>query len=638
MAQGHAPCPAASRSGSSSRRCCADRRTCCCWTSRTTTSTCPPSAGWRTSSIASPKTVLFVCHDRELLDRVATRIATLEPGAAGGHDLGAPGPVLDLRAGPRDRNDRLEELRQRWDEEHAKLKALVVMYRQKAAYNADMAPRLQAARDPAAAVRGGRAARGGAVRQNVRMRLRRRPHGQAGGDLRGARAGRPDAAVRPRGLVRRAGGGARLERVGQVATSCGCWRRGGSGPRRRAPAGGRRGPGAGGAHRRRPARLAGAARLVRPDPRAPGAARAARCSRSCTAATSTGPASRARRRPGRWTATSWPGRRSRRSSRCPAGSRRGSRSCCSSCRGATLLLLDEPTDNLDLHSAEALEEGLDAFEGTVLAVTHDRWFARGFDRYLVFGAGRAGLRVDRAGLGRGPGAPGALTAALVRTDCKILQKLAARALAHRRARPSLSPPASGVTLLLLPTATAASRTPAGVPTRWRVARPAGCSDPLEPVVRSRLVLPGLLAPLVALPAPRPRRSPRAPPPRPHRTVTRGRLPAVRARLLGRLAARRARPPTSPARATARRTAAVLAVPAGSYELKVAINAQLGRELRRRRRQGRRATSRSILAGPAKSAVPTTTQTHRVGIAPTDLPGPATAADAALAGDQPARSR
>jgi ATPase subunit of ABC transporter with duplicated ATPase domains len=54
--------------------------------------------------------------------------------------------------------------------------------------------------------------------------------------------------------------------------------------------------------------------------------------------------------------------------------------------GATLLLLDEPTDNLDLISAEALEEGLGAFEGTVLAATHDRWFARGFDRYVVFGA------------------------------------------------------------------------------------------------------------------------------------------------------------------------------------------------------------------------------------------------------------
>jgi ATPase subunit of ABC transporter with duplicated ATPase domains len=55
--------------------------------------------------------------------------------------------------------------------------------------------------------------------------------------------------------------------------------------------------------------------------------------------------------------------------------------------GATLLLLDEPTDNLDVQSAEALEQALDSFEGTVLAVTHDRWFARTLDRFLIFGAG-----------------------------------------------------------------------------------------------------------------------------------------------------------------------------------------------------------------------------------------------------------
>ncbi len=52
--------------------------------------------------------------------------------------------------------------------------------------------------------------------------------------------------------------------------------------------------------------------------------------------------------------------------------------------GTTMLLLDEPTDNLDVASAEALESALAAFEGTVLSVTHDRWFMRSFDRFLVF--------------------------------------------------------------------------------------------------------------------------------------------------------------------------------------------------------------------------------------------------------------
>lgn len=50
----------------------------------------------------------------------------------------------------------------------------------------------------------------------------------------------------------------------------------------------------------------------------------------------------------------------------------------------TMLLLDEPTDNLDIASAEALERGLDGYTGSVLAVTHDRWFMRVFDRFLVF--------------------------------------------------------------------------------------------------------------------------------------------------------------------------------------------------------------------------------------------------------------
>jgi ABC-type Mn2+/Zn2+ transport system ATPase subunit len=72
--------------------------------------------------------------------------------------------------------------------------------------------------------------------------------------------------------------------------------------------------------------------------------------------------------------------------------------------GATLLLLDEPTDNLDLASAEALEQALAAFEGTVVAVTHDRWFTRGFDRFVVFGEDGEVRETPQAGVGGGAGA------------------------------------------------------------------------------------------------------------------------------------------------------------------------------------------------------------------------------------------
>jgi ATPase subunit of ABC transporter with duplicated ATPase domains len=62
--------------------------------------------------------------------------------------------------------------------------------------------------------------------------------------------------------------------------------------------------------------------------------------------------------------------------------------------GATMLLLDEPTDNLDLASAEALQNALNDFEGTVVAVTHDRWFAKSFDRFLHFRADGRVSEVD----------------------------------------------------------------------------------------------------------------------------------------------------------------------------------------------------------------------------------------------------
>ena len=39
-----------------------------------------------------------------------------------------------------------------------------------------------------------------------------------------------------------------------------------------------------------------------------------------------------------------------------------------------VVVLDEPTNHLDLEAIGALVEGLRAFEGTVLFVSHDRWF------------------------------------------------------------------------------------------------------------------------------------------------------------------------------------------------------------------------------------------------------------------------
>ena len=56
---------------------------------------------------------------------------------------------------------------------------------------------------------------------------------------------------------------------------------------------------------------------------------------------------------------------------------------CLELEGHNLLLLDEPTDNLDIDSSEALEGALDGFVGTVVAVSHDRAFLRRLDRFLL---------------------------------------------------------------------------------------------------------------------------------------------------------------------------------------------------------------------------------------------------------------
>ena len=59
--------------------------------------------------------------------------------------------------------------------------------------------------------------------------------------------------------------------------------------------------------------------------------------------------------------------------------------------GANFLLLDEPTNNLDIASAEVLEQALEDFEGTVLVISHDRYFLdRTVERLLVIENGQLG--------------------------------------------------------------------------------------------------------------------------------------------------------------------------------------------------------------------------------------------------------
>jgi ATPase subunit of ABC transporter with duplicated ATPase domains len=333
--------------------------------------------------IASPKTVLFISHDRELLDRVATRIATLEPGPAGSTIWVHPGHFSTYHQARIDRNSKLEELRKRWDEEHAKLKALVIMYRQKASYNSDMAPKLQAAE-----TRLRRFVEAGPpelvpYEQNVRMRLR------------GGRTAKRAVVVEDlelTGLMRpfnlEIWYGERVAVLGSNGSGKSHFLRllaaGGSDP----------------APEHRPvgdvqaATVAhtGTARLgsrVRPGWFAQTHQHPALLGRTLLEILHRGDEHRAGR-PREEAARALDRYELARASeqtfdQLSGGQQARFQILLLELSGATMLLLDEPTDNLDLHSADALEEGLEAFDGTVVAVTHDRWFARGFDRYLVFG-------------------------------------------------------------------------------------------------------------------------------------------------------------------------------------------------------------------------------------------------------------
>ncbi len=317
-----------------------------------------PGKRWLERQLAAtPKTVLLVSHDRELLAACAERIVTVEDRHVWVHGGGFSG-YAKART---DRISRLEELRRRWDEEHDKLKELVRTYRQKASYNSDMASRLQAAVTRLRRFEDSGPPQLAPKEQNVTMRLR------------GGRTGKRAVICENLTLTGNTGSfGAEIwfdDRVAILGAN-------GSGKSTflRLLAG-------------EPVPHEGQARLgarVVPGLFAQTHARPDLDGRNPAEILMTEHAlliNEAMSALARYELQAC--------ARQPFGTLSGGQQArlqilLLELAGATLLLLDEPTDNLDLPSAEALQEGLESYQGTVLAVTHDRWFARSFERFLIF--------------------------------------------------------------------------------------------------------------------------------------------------------------------------------------------------------------------------------------------------------------
>ncbi|SLG10715.1 ABC-F family ATP-binding cassette domain-containing protein [Mycobacteroides abscessus] len=333
--------------------------------------------------VESPKTILFVSHDRELINRAAGQIATLEPTRAGSTLWVHPGSFTTYHQARADRNAKLAELRRRWDEQRAALRDLVLMYRQKAAYNSDMASRLQAAETRLRRFDEAGPPEAVPLRQNVRMRL-------AGGRTakRAVIADNLELTGLTRPFDTELWYGDRVAVLGGNGTGKSHFLRllacGGTDPELDQLPVGDMIP--------EPVNHDGRLRLgarVRPGWFAQTHHHAGLMDRTLLDILHHGDERRAGH--GREQAS----RILDRYGLAPSAEQTfGSLSGGQQGRfqilllelmGSTLLLLDEPTDNLDLHSAEALEDALAAFDGTVIAVTHDQWFARTFTRFLIFG-------------------------------------------------------------------------------------------------------------------------------------------------------------------------------------------------------------------------------------------------------------
>ncbi|GGR38757.1 ABC transporter ATP-binding protein [Streptomyces roseolus] len=310
------------------------------------------------------KTVLFISHDRELLSRAAQKIIAVEPGAAGS-DVWVHGGGFDtFHEARRERFARFEELKRRWEEKHAQLKKLVVNLRQAAAVSHEMASRYAAAQTRLRKFEEAGPPPEPPREQDIRMRLR--------GGRTGVRAVTCEnleltGLMKPFSLEIFYG-----ERVAVLGSN-----------------------GSGKSHFLR--LLAGDGSVAHTGLWKLGA----RVVPGHFAQTHAHP-----ELAGRplvdilWTEHAKDRGAAMSMLRRYELERQGDQSfdklsggqqarfqiLLLELAGTTALLLDEPTDNLDLESAEALQDGLESYEGTVLAVTHDRWFAKSFDRYLVFGS------------------------------------------------------------------------------------------------------------------------------------------------------------------------------------------------------------------------------------------------------------
>ncbi|MEU1310006.1 ATP-binding cassette domain-containing protein [Streptomyces cinnamoneus] len=309
------------------------------------------------------KTVLFVSHDRELLARSAEKIISVEPGPAGSDVWVHGGGFGTYHEARKERFARFEELRRRWDEKHAQLKKLVINLRQAAAVSHEMASRYAAAQTRLRKFEEAGPPPEPPREQDIRMRLRGGRTGVravtcAGLELTGLM--KPfDLEIfygeRVAVLGSNGSGKSHFLRLlaGEGVTHTGQWKLG--------------------------------ARVV-PGHFAQTHAHPELMGRTLVDilwtehAKDRGGAMSVLRRYELEKQGDQP------FEKLSGGQQARFQILLLELAGTTALLLDEPTDNLDLESAEALQEGLEAYEGTVLAVTHDRWFARSFDRFLVFGA------------------------------------------------------------------------------------------------------------------------------------------------------------------------------------------------------------------------------------------------------------